>query len=137
MEVNTMRKLLIVMVVLVAVGFIGSQALACLWDGYWGGPMRGSWGGYYSNPGGSHQEFLNDTAPLRQELAAKQGEYNALMAQPNPDPKRVGQLSQEIAHIHDRLQAKAQASGLPRPGSYGAPMGGYGYGPGHGGWACW
>ena len=130
-----MKKLLVVLVTVVSLGFIASQALACMWDGYWGGgPMMG---GYYSSAAtsGSYQSFLNDSARLRQELAAKQGEYNALMSQPNPDAKRVGQLSQEIAGIHDRLRAKAQASGLPDPGSYSAQMGNYG--SGYGGWACW
>ncbi|MBW1801717.1 MAG: periplasmic heavy metal sensor [Deltaproteobacteria bacterium] len=100
-----------------------------------GAPMGGYAPGV--NPGGAYQNFLNDTVQLRQDLAAKQREYNALMAQPNTDPKRAGQLSGEIATLHQQLQAKAQASGLPGPGSYGAPMGGYGYGPRYGGWACW
>ena len=137
-----MKKLLIVMVAVVFLGFVASQALACIWDGYWGDPMRGrmmggpmmggSWCGYAPgvNPGGAYQSFLNDTVKLRQELAAKQGEYSALMAQPSPDPKRAGEISKEIASIHDRLLAKAQASGLPRPGSHR-------YGSGSRGWACW
>ena len=147
-EGNKMKKLLIVLVTVVSVGLSGSVALACYWDGYWGEPMRGPMmggpmmGGYYSgmNQGGTYQNFLNDTVALRQELAAKQGEYNALMTQPNPDPKRAGELSREMVGIHDRLQAKAQASGLPAPGAYGAPMGGgygHGYGRGYSGWACW
>jgi zinc resistance-associated protein len=134
-----MKKLLIVMVAVVSLSFVASQALACMWDGYWGGPMGSTYGGYTQGvyPGGNYQNFLNDTAKIRQDLAAKQGEYSALMAQPNPDPKRASQLSQEMAGIHDRLQAKAQASGLPGRGSYGAPMGSYGHGPGSRGWACW
>lgn len=138
-EGNEMKKVLIVLVTLVSLGFIASQSLACWWDGYWGGPTGGAWGGYAPgiNPGGAYQNFLNDTAKLRQELAGKQAEYNALMAQPNPDPKRAGELSKEIAGIHDQLQAKAQASGLPGPGSYGAQRGGYRYGPGYSGWGCW
>ena len=134
-----MKKLLIVLVAVVSLGFIASQSLACMWDGYWGSPMGGYSGGYAPgmNPGGAYQNFLNDTAKLRQELAGKQAEYSALMAQPSPDPKRIGQLSQRIAGIHNQLQAKAQASGLPGQGTYGTPMRGYGYGPGYGGWACW
>ena len=136
-----MKKLLIVLVSVAAFGFIGSQALACMWDGYWGGPMGGSWGcGYYSNvnPGGSHQKFLNDTSKIRGELAAKQGEYNALMAQPNPDPKRAGKLSQEIAALHDQLKATAQTYDLSTPRTYSAPPMGYsGYGRGYNGWGCW
>ena len=135
-----MKKLLIVLVAVMTFGFIGSQALACMWDGYWGGPMGGTWGGYATgvNPGGSHQKFLNDTASLRGELAAKQGEYNALMAQSNPDPKRAGKLSQEIAGLHDQLKARAQSNDLAAPGGYSAPPMGYsGYGRGYGDWGCW
>jgi len=134
-----MRKLIIVSISVVFLGLIASQALACWWDGYWGGPV-GWRGGTYAPGTGStenYQSFLSDTAQLREELAAKQGEYNALMAQPNPDPSRIGQLTLEIARHHDQLRAKAQVSGLAGPGSSGAPMGGYGYGSGHGGWACW
>ena len=137
-----MKKLLIVLVSVAAFGLIASQALACMWDGYWGGPMGGSWGsGYYSNvnPGGSHQKFLDDTAKIRGELAAKQGEYNALMTQPNPDPKRAGKLSREIAELHDQLKAKAQAYDLPVPrnrGAYHSPPAGHYYGY-CGGWGCW
>ncbi len=139
-----MKKLLVVLVAVMALGFIGSQALACMWDGYWGGPMGGSWGGgYYSNvnPGGSHQKFLNDTASLRGELAAKQGEYNALMTQPNPDTKRAGKLSREIAELHDQLKAKAQtydlAAPTPRGNYYNPPNAHYGYCGGWGGRGCW
>ena len=137
-----MKKLLIVLVAVMAFGFIGSQALACVWDGYWGGPMGGA-GGYSSNanPGRSYQKFQNDTAKLRGELAAKQGEYNALMTQPNPDPKRAGKLSREILELHDQLKAKAQAYDLPAPGYRGnyhrPPAGHYnGYCGGLGGRGC-
>ena len=132
-----MKKILIVLVTVMSLSFVASQAVACMWDGYWGGGGYGAGYGLGVSPGGANQGFLNDTAKLRQDLAGKQAEYNALTAQPNSDPKRIGQLSQEIAGIHNQLQAKAQASGLAAPGSYGAPMGGYGYGSGYSGWACW
>jgi zinc resistance-associated protein len=125
-EESKMKKLVMVSALVVIVGLLASQALACWWDGNYGGHMMG-WGsgrGYYS------QSFLNDTATLRQELAAKQGEYNALMAQSSPDPKRASQLSQEIVGLQDQLQAKAQAQGYMGPR-------GYGNGPYGDGWACW
>jgi hypothetical protein len=134
-----MRKIVIALIALVSLGLVASQVWACRWAGYWGGPMRGPWGGYYSNihSGRSYQKFLNDTAELRQELAAKQGKYNALMAQPTPDPEKAGQLSQEIASLHDQLQAKAESFGLPALGPHNAPRGFYGYCPGHAGWGYW
>ena len=138
-----MRKITIVLVMVVALGFVASQALACIWDGYYGGPMGGPMmGGYYPGvaPGGSYQTFLDETQDLRQEIAAKQGEYNALMAQSNPDPQKAGQIAREIAGIHGQLQAKARSRGLGSqgmPGPNRAPMRPYGYGSGYGGWNCW
>lgn len=140
-----MRKLVIVIALVASVGLITSTALACYWDGYYGGPMGGPaygpWGGYAPGaaPSGAYQNFLNDTAKLRQELAAKQGEYNALMAQSNPDPKKIGQLSQEMAGLHEQLRTKAQGSGLAGPMPHSGRMGPdpYGYGSGYGGWNCW
>jgi zinc resistance-associated protein len=128
-----MRKMVVALAVLVALGLVASPVLACWGDGYWGGPMGGPGGGYYpnANPGGSYKSFLNDTTKLRQDLAAKQGEYSALMARPNPDPKRAAKLSQEIFGIQDQLRAKAQnydSSGWgrgPRGNYHGMHMGPY------------
>ena len=133
-----MKKLIIMIALIASVGLIASQGLACWWDGYRGGPARGSmmgtWDGY--GPGvsnsGTYSSFLNDTANLRQKLAATQGEYNALMAQSNPDVNKAAQLSKEIVRLHDQLRTKAQSAGLQGPGNYGP-----GYGPRHGGWSCW
>ena len=138
-----MRKFSIVLVMVVALGFVTSQALACYWDGYYGGPMGGPAygprGGYAPGaaPSGAYQNFLNDTAKLRQDLAAKQGEYNAMMAQSNPDPKKIGQLSQEMAGLHDQLHTKAQGSGIAGSMPYGGQMGPGPYGSGYGGLNCW
>jgi len=139
-----MRKMTIVLVMVVASGLVASQALACMWDGYYGGPMGGPMmGGYYNQgvaPSGAYQTFLDETQGLRQELAAKQGEYSALMAQSDPDPQKAGQVSREIAGLHGQLQAKASAGGLGAqggPGPYSAPMRPYGYGSGYGGYNCW
>ena len=122
-----MRKLVITLAVVGVVGLFASQALA------WGPWGQGGWcpmGRYYgASTGGAYQSFLNDTAQLRQELAAKQGEYNALMAQPNPDPKQTAQVSQEIARLQEQIQTRAQSSGVAAPGPYA-------YGP-HCGWMRW
>ena len=136
-----MRKLLIVIALVASVGLLASAALACYWDGYYGGPMGGPMMGGY-NPGvaqgGSYQTFLDETQDLRQELAAKQGEYNALMVRSNPDPQKAGQISREMEGIHGQLQAKARARGLGAQGGqgpYSSPM--RPYDSGSGGWACW
>lgn len=123
-----MRKLVIMLAVVGIVGLAASQAIAH------GPGGQGGWcpmmGGYYgTHTDGAYQNFLKDTAQLRQELAAKQGEYNALMAQANPDPKQTAQVSQEIARLQEQIQTRAQSSGVAAPGPYA-------YGP-HRGWMCW
>jgi zinc resistance-associated protein len=106
---------------------IGTQALACYWDGYWSGPMGGPMAGVY---GDQYQGFYDKTAQLRQDLAAKQGEYNALLATSNPDSKRAAELSREISVLHDQLRTQARSYNLPAPNTrhYGR-MGGSG--------CCW
>ncbi|MCD6272247.1 MAG: hypothetical protein J7K30_05240 [Deltaproteobacteria bacterium] len=106
---------------------IGTQAFACYWDGYWGGPMGGPMAGVY---GDQYQGFYDKTAQLRQDLAAKQGEYNALLATSNPDSKRAAELSREISVLHDQLRTQARSYNLPAPNTrhYGR-MGGSG--------CCW
>ena len=107
-----MRKMVIVTVVVVSLGLVASQVWACWGRG--GGHMGGHSGGYTSdvNAGAAYQSFLNDTANLRSELAAKQGEYDALMVQSNPDPTQAGKLSQKIADIQNQIQVKAQTYGV-------------------------
>lgn len=119
-----MKKAILIVVAVAFTALIGTQAFACYWDGYWGGPTGGPMAGYYS---GNYQGFYDQTAQLRQDLAAKQGEYNALLATSNPDPKRAAELSREITVLHDKLSAQARSHNLPAPnaGYYGR-MGGYG-----------
>ena len=95
-------------------------------------------GDVYGNSfaGCAYQGFFDNTSQLRQDLAAKRGEYNALIAKSNPDPKRAADLNKQITSLHDQLRSKAQAYNLPAPGArsgYG-PMSGYSRG-GYG-W-CW
>ena len=79
-----MKKTILVIAVVASITLIGTQAFACYWDGYWGGPMGGPMAGAH---GTTYQGFYDQTSQLRQDLAGKQGEYNALMAKSNPDPK--------------------------------------------------
>ena len=122
-----MKKAILIVVAVAFTALIGTQAFACYWDGYWGGPTGGPMAGYYS---GNYQGFYDQTAQLRQDLAAKQGEYNALLATSNPDPKRAAELSREITVLHDKLSAQARSHNLPAPNAaYYGRMGGYG--------CCW
>ncbi|MFP3869587.1 MAG: hypothetical protein ACLFVT_01730 [Syntrophobacteria bacterium] len=106
--------------VLVSLGLIASQVLA------WGGPYgrHGMWGadpGYSANaaPDPAYQQFLDETAGLRTDLAGKQAEYGPLMTRANPDPKTAATLAREIQELRNQLRVKAQASGLTGPGPYG------------------
>ena len=129
-----MKKALLVIAATALITLIGTQAFACPWGGYWGGPTGGPIAGAYSS---AYPGFYDQTQQLRQELAAKRGEYNALMAKSNPDPKRAAELSRQLASLDDQLRAKAQSFNMPALGSgygYGTsggygPMGGYGW--------CW
>ncbi|MBU4597642.1 MAG: hypothetical protein KMY53_00400 [Desulfarculus sp.] len=124
-----MKKAILIFAAVTVIALAGTQAFACIWDGYWGGHMGGPGAGVYGN---NYQGFYDNTAKLRQELAAKQGEYNALMAKPNPDSKRAAELNREMTLLHDQLRTQARSYNLPAPGTrnYGGRMGGYGYG-------CW
>jgi hypothetical protein len=83
------------------------------------------------------QKFLDSTAALRQDLAGKNAEYQALLAQANPDPKQAGEVAKQIFELRGKIAAEAAKQGLNQyammgPGAGGCPMGG-GYGRGAGG----
>lgn len=125
-----MKKTILILAATSLIALIATQAFACYMDGYWGGPMGGPIAGFDR---GNHQEFYDKTAQLRQEMAAKQGEYNALLATSDSDPKRTAELGREIAALHDQLRAQARAYNLParnNAGHHGRMGSGYGRG-------CW
>jgi zinc resistance-associated protein len=127
-----MKKTILAIAAVACIALIGTQAFACYWDGYWGGPMGGPMPGHDGDTyaPGNYQGFYDNTSQLRQNLVAKQREYNALMDASNPDPKRAAELRSEINPLHDQLSAQAQSYNLPTPNaSYYGRMGGYGW--------CW
>lgn len=99
-------KAIIILAVITVFGLVAASA----WAGPWGGPrgVRGGGPGYCATTGPQSQAFLDETADLRNELATKRGEYHALMAAENPDPKRAGQLQQEMNSIREQIRTKAQ-----------------------------
>jgi len=125
-----MKKSILVLAAAATFTLIGTQAFACYWDGYWSGPMGSPMAGVQGN--GKYQEFYEKTASLRQNLAGKQGKYNALLATPNPDLKRAAELNREIVILHDQLSAKARSLNLPTPN-----MGHHAGMSGYGGCGCW
>ena len=130
-----MKKITLILIAVAITGFSATQALA----------GRGHQG--YRDGGciqqnltdeqvQARQAFMKDTAELRQSLAVKRGEYRALMAGENPDPKAAGQLSGEIAGLKNQLREKAVAAGVPFKGrGMGHGMGeGYHQGRDHSNW---
>lgn len=107
-----MKKAIMTLIFVVTIGFIGTQVWAwgpgCPWAG--GGTQAAN-----VTPE-AYQKFIDDTAQLRLDLAAKNGEYDAVLAQANPDPKQAGQIAREMAEIQAKIQAKAKENGLPAMG---------------------
>ncbi|KJR96374.1 MAG: hypothetical protein VR65_27960 [Desulfobulbaceae bacterium BRH_c16a] len=127
---KTMKKSILIIAAAAAITLTSTLSFACYWDGYWGGPMGGPMA--MVNGGGNSQGFYEKTAKIRQDLAAKQGEYGALMATTNPDPQRAADLNREMTVLHDQLSAQAKSFNLPAPGT-----GNYGHMNGYGMYGCW
>ena len=102
------KRIIMILAVILSVGFIAGSAWACYWDGSWGNSGWGYDSNHYGNQSSNYQNFMNDSASLREEIAAKHGEYNALMAQQNPDPERAAQIQKDIAKLNNQIQQKAQ-----------------------------
>ncbi len=142
-----MKKTLLALAAVVLLGF-GAVKMADAgsgWDrggGYYGwmggGPGYGMMGGpaYGCNGGYSRGEttqadrakrdaFLKETETLRREMAVVGGEYQALLAQENPDPKKAGELQAKMFDLRTQLHEKAEKAGISGGGCYGM-------GPGHG-----
>ena len=98
--------------------------------GMMGGPGYGAycdgpayWGGTQVDPE-KREAFLKETESLRREMATLRGEYQALLAQENPDPKKAGELHAKMFDLRNQLHEKADKAGIRG--------GGYGMGPGYG-----
>ncbi len=95
---------------------------------------------------GLQQQFLNETLPIRNELASKSMELRNLMAQPSPNAATISAKQQEIFVLQQKMQEKSlayqtnarniltpqQVSQLP-PGCGLGFAAGAGYGAGFGG----
>ncbi|HBG19939.1 MAG TPA: hypothetical protein DDY32_11885 [Desulfobulbaceae bacterium] len=102
-----MIKSILILAVGINIAMTGTVAFAFYWDGYWSGSMGGLMA---MVNGGSYQGFYEKTAKIRQDLAAKQAEYSALMAMANPDSQRAADLNREITVLHDQLSSQANRS---------------------------
>jgi hypothetical protein len=61
----------------------------------------------------AREEFMAETTDIRKQLAVRKAELRALMAQQNPDEKRVAALTGETFDLHHQLRQKAADRGLP------------------------
>ncbi|MCG8550214.1 MAG: periplasmic heavy metal sensor [Desulfobacterales bacterium] len=125
-----MKKTITAVTTIFIVGFFAVSAYA--WGcGYGPGAGRG-YGKRLNNQPAVNQEdldaFLKETQVLRTSLCADRAELNAVMAGPNPDPKKARALSESISKTRNALRAKAKQYNIP------GPMAGCGYGPGAGHW---
>ena len=120
-----MKKITLILIAIAITGFSATQVLAGRsHQGYRdGGCIQQN---MTDEQVQARQAFMKDTAGLRQSLAEKRGEYRAVMAGENPDPKAAGKLSGEIAGLKDQLREKAVAAGVPFKGR------GMGHGMDHG-----
>jgi len=59
---------------------------------------------------GLQQQFLNESLPIRNELAAKSLELRNLMAQPGADAAKINAKQQDIFALQQKIQEKSLAS---------------------------
>jgi len=117
-----MKKTAIGISVVAALLVIASLALA------WG-PGYGRGAGFAAPPGygclyapnfnltaeqsgkltGLQQQFLNETLPVRNDLAAKFLELRSLMVQPSPNAAAISAKQQEIFTLQQKMQEKSLA----------------------------
>ena len=109
-----MKKTILIVAAIAFIILFNTQAFACNRDGYWGDPSGEPVMGAYDN---AYQWFFDQTAQLRQDLAANRGEYNALMAKSNPDSKWASESNREITVLHDLLSSQARFFNLPSSNS--------------------
>jgi zinc resistance-associated protein len=145
-----MRKVLTTLGILVLVGFLAAPVFAHRWgraeSGTYGGPGAGPcWlerGDLTDSQRAEldklYQQFVDDTAKMREEIWNKSAELDTLLDSSNPDPKKAKGLQREISDLQAKmsdkrvdfeLQARKIAPNARSGRGYGM---GYGRGYGHG-----
>lgn len=92
---------------------IGTQAYACYWDGYYGGPMDRYWLNSVSSSG--YQNMQIQTKEIQQQIISKKAEYDELLSAPKPDLKKAAIVNNEIMALYETLVTNSSNSNLPRP----------------------
>lgn len=82
-----------------------------------------------------HDDYYAQTSALRQQLASKRYEYNALLTASTPDSNKINAVAKEMASLNqslDESRVKRDVA-LAQAGVPGGGMGYSGCGGGHGG----
>jgi zinc resistance-associated protein len=143
-----MRKVLTVLGILVLVGFLAAPVLAHRYGGgkNYGGPGAGPC--WYEGEDLTdnqraeleklHQQYVDDTAKMREEIWNKSAELDTLLNSSNPDPKKAKGLQREISDLKTKMSDKRvdfelKARKIAPNARFGRGYGkGYGRGYGHG-----
>jgi zinc resistance-associated protein len=146
-----MRKVLTTLGILILVGFLTAPVFAHRWGGgkNYGGPGAGPcWlesGDLTDSQGAEldklHQQFVDDTAKMREEIWNKSAELDTALNAADPDAKKVRTLQREISALkakmsEQRVNFELEARKIAPNARYGRGYGrgyaggGYGYGMG-------
>ena len=133
--------------IVVAAALLVTASLALAWGpGYGRGYGMGPGYGYPAIPNLTAEQsskiqalqkaYLDETAPLQQQLLAKRTELRSLWLNPKPDQASIAAKQREILSLQPKLQEKATNVRLEirkvlTPEQQ-AQMGAFGYGPGIG-----
>lgn len=114
-----MKKAFVVTVLVVGVGFFGSQQASANW-GMNGGAGMGS-GCPKGEPCYTQidtatkakvDKFFEDTKDLRKQIVMKNAEEHAVMSSDNPDPTKAAKLAGEMFDLRTTMQSKAEETGV-------------------------
>lgn len=111
-----MKKTLITLGLVLAVGFLGLNSAKAQWGGGYGpgacnGP--GNFTGETSSAYEDIEQFHNDTAELRKQIFEKRSEYFEVMSQETPDKVLAGQIWSEMFDLQNEMRTKAAEAGMP------------------------
>ena len=111
-----MRKVLTILGVLVLVGFLTFPVFAHrsgggkTYGGSGAGPCGSAWVDLPDSQRAEldklHQQFVDDTAKMREEIWNKSAELDKLLDSANPDPKTAKALQREISDLKAKMSEK-------------------------------
>lgn len=123
-----MKKSIIVLTIVLTmgIGFTAVSAFAWYCNGPGGGYGPRGWSGANAAPvdPATYQKFLDETAQLRKSIAVDQAELNAILAGPEPDPKKVSELTAKIVDNQEAIAEVARSANINVGPGFGRGCGG-------------